>query len=137
MRELILLYDRSCAICVRCRRWMERQRAYVRVTFLAADSEEARARFGAIPWLGDELVAVSDRGEVWAGPAAFLLALWALEDYREWSFRLSGETTSRLAERFFAALSHRRRWLAGWLAHEECASGRCHALGPHATSPYR
>jgi len=126
MKRLTVLYDASCPICVRCRDWLETQRSFVPLELLAAGSASARRRFGEVPWLGEELVVVSDDGEVWAGAAAFLMALWALEDYREWSYRLAGDSLSKVAERFFTALSHNRRWLAGWFAHPECTSDRCH-----------
>src|SRR5580704_11595514 len=129
MNRLTVLYDADCPLCVRSRAWMEAQPAYVALEFLACKSPEAQRRYGEVPWLGAELVAVSDGGEVWAGPAAFLVALWALEDYREWSYRLSGDSFSRMAERFFVALSHRRKWLAGWLAHPRCTKDRCHRVG--------
>ena len=134
MNSLTVLYDADCPVCVRCRAWMEQQPAYVPLEFLPCRSREAQRRYGDVPWLGAELVVVSDRGEVWAGPAAFLVALWALEGYREWSYRLSGPSFSSMAERFFVALSHRRKWLAGWLAHPRCTSDRCHVA--HA-APYR
>jgi predicted DCC family thiol-disulfide oxidoreductase YuxK len=126
MKRLTLLYDASCPICVRCRDWIETQRSFVPIELLAASSAEARRRYGEVPWLGEELVVASDDGEVWAGAAAFLVALWALEDYREWSYRLTGNTLSKVAERFFAALSHRRKWLSGWFAHPSCTKERCH-----------
>jgi predicted DCC family thiol-disulfide oxidoreductase YuxK len=134
MNTLTVLYDASCPICVRCAHWLAQEPAYVAMELLPSSSEEALRRYGEVPWLGAELVVVSDGGEVWAGPAAFLVALWALRDYREWSYRLSGESFSRMAERFFVALSHRRKWLAGWLAHPRCTSDRCHVS--HA-APYR
>lgn len=137
IRRLTVLYDATCALCVRCKEWMADQSAYVALEFMAAGSAEASARFGAVPWLGAELVVVSDRGEVWAGPAAFLMALWALEDYREWSYRLSGDTFSKMAERFFMGLSSRRRWLASWLTHPECSNGSCRRLHHAAAGPYR
>lgn len=137
LRRLTVLYDSTCALCVRCKEWMAGQSAYVELEFMAAGSEEAAARFGAVPWLGAELVVVSDRGEVWAGPAAFLVALWALEEYREWSYRLSGDTFSTMAERFFVGLSNRRKWLASWLTHPECSNGSCRRLHPAAAGPYR
>jgi len=138
MKRLTVLYDAACPICVRCRDWLEKQPAFVELELLSSSSPEAVRRYGEVPWLGAELVVVSDRGEVWAGPAAFLVALWALEDYREWSYRLSGDSFSKMAERFFVALSHRRKWLAGWLTHPECTSDRCHRVGRHAHAvPYR
>jgi predicted DCC family thiol-disulfide oxidoreductase YuxK len=137
IERLTLLYDSRCEICLRCAVWMAAQPAYIQLEFLPAASPEAAARYGAVPWIGEELVVVSDRGEVWAGPAAFLMALWALEGYREWSYRLSGETLSQLAERFFTALSARRKWLASWLRHPECSSGSCKRLGTATAGPYR
>jgi predicted DCC family thiol-disulfide oxidoreductase YuxK len=136
MKRLTVLYDAACPLCVRCRAWMEQQVSFVELEFLASASAAAVERYGEVPWLGSELVVVSDHGEVWVGPAAFIVALWALEDYREWSYRLSGDSFSKMAERFFYALSHRRKWVAGWLTHPACTSDRCHRMSP-AVSPYR
>jgi predicted DCC family thiol-disulfide oxidoreductase YuxK len=124
-RALTVLYDPACALCRRCRAWMERQPSYVPLTFLGCTGAEARARFGDIPWVGDELVVVGDRGEVWAGPAAFLTCLWALTEWRGWSYRLAGPLFAPLARRFFLALSSRRRALARLIDHD-CADGTCH-----------
>ena len=128
---LTILYDAHCPICVRCREWMEDQPAFVPLRFLACGSREAKQRFGAVPWLEAELVVVSDQGDVWAGPAAFLMCLWALREWREWSYRLSGPTLAPLAERFFHALSTRRQRLSAWLGWQVCESDTC------AAHPYR
>src|ERR1019366_6662705 len=61
MRELTVLYDSGCALCVRCCDWLGEQRQLVPIRMLACTSEEARSRYGAIPWLGEELVVVSDQ----------------------------------------------------------------------------
>jgi len=127
-RALTVLFDPGCALCQRCRSWMLGQPSYVPLTFVACTGDEARQRYGDIPWLGDELVVVSDRGAVWAGPAAFLTCLWALEDWREWSFRLAAPAFAPLAERFFHALSSRRKNLARFFDHE-CRDGRCAVRG--------
>jgi predicted DCC family thiol-disulfide oxidoreductase YuxK len=123
-RALTVLYDPACALCRRCRAWMERQASYVPLAFVGCTEGEARARFGDIPWLGDELVVVGDRGEVWVGPAAFLTCLWALVDWRPWSYRMAGPLFAPLAERFFHALSSRRRALARLVDHD-CENGAC------------
>jgi len=133
MRRLTVLYDAHCPLCLRCRSWMESQPAFVEVDWLACDSPEARARYREVPWLGQELVVVSDEGQVWAGPAAFLVCLWALRDWREWSYRLSGPTLAPMAERFFHAVSTRRRRVAAWLGWQACEDGSCRA----AAHPYR
>lgn len=123
-RALDILFDPGCALCRRCVGWMQHQASYVPLRFVPCTGQEARARYGDIPWLGDELVVVSDAGEVWIGPAGFLTCLWALEEYREWSFRLAGPAFAPLAERFFSALSHKRRALAFFLE-PECKDGTC------------
>jgi predicted DCC family thiol-disulfide oxidoreductase YuxK len=132
MRELTVLYDEGCAMCVRCRDWLALQRSFLPMRFVACGSAEARTRYSGIPWVGEELVVASDEGDVWAGPAAFLVCLWALEDWREWSYTLSGSAFSPLAERFFQALSSRRRALAAFLVPDPCASGTCSAPASHA-----
>jgi predicted DCC family thiol-disulfide oxidoreductase YuxK len=131
MRELTVLYDASCALCVRCRYWMSQRRALVPLRFVPCDREEARQQYGTIPWLGEELVVVSDEGEVWAGPAAFLVCLWALEDWREWSDTLSGSAFAPLAERFFRAVSSRRRTIAALLRPDPCEGGTCRVPSSH------
>jgi len=125
-RALTVLFDPTCALCQRCRAWMLRQPSYVPLAFVACTEREARARFGDIPWLGDELIVVGDGGEVWAGPAAFLTCLWALTEWREWSYRLAGPSFAPLAERFFHFLSSRRRSIAALFDHQ-CEGGACHA----------
>ena len=123
---LTVLFDPTCALCQRCRAWMLRQASFVPLTFVACSEAEARARYGRIPWLGDELVVVGDGGEVWAGPAAFLTCLWALVEWREWSYRLAGPGFAPLAERFFLVLSSRRRSIAALFDHD-CEGGSCRA----------
>ncbi len=123
-RALTVLFDPGCGLCRRCVRWLAHQPSYVPLSFLACTGEDARARYGDIPWLGDELVVVSDAGEVWVGPAGFLTCLWALEEYREWSYRLSGPAFAPLAERFFLVISKQRRALS-FLFKPECKDGTC------------
>lgn len=107
-QRLTVLFDMTCAVCRRCRNWLAAQPAYVELELLAADSPEADARYGNLPWRGSELVVADDAGHVWVGPAAFLMCLWALRDWRQWSYRLSSPALAPLAERFFIALSKHR-----------------------------
>ena len=131
-RRLTVLYDEGCPVCRRCRHWLEWQPAFVTLEFLAAGSPAARARYGAVPWLGEELVVVSDRLEVWVGPAAFLMCLWSTRHWREWSYRLSGPLLVPLAERFFHMVSANRHRLGARLG-PDCPDGRCrHRTGAAA-----
>jgi predicted DCC family thiol-disulfide oxidoreductase YuxK len=120
MNRLTVLYDGTCALCLRCRDFLTSSRTLVPLELLSCQSREARERFGAVPWLGEELVVVSDEGDVWIGPAAFLVAMWALADYREWSYRLSGPELAPLAERFFVAISSQRRRIASLFKKPRC-----------------
>ena len=105
---LTVLFDDRCAVCRRAQAWLAHQPSYVPLVCLAASSAQAQHRFGHLPALGDELVVVSDSGEVWIGPPAFLVCLWALRDWRSWSYRLSTPALAPHAERFFMELSRRR-----------------------------
>jgi predicted DCC family thiol-disulfide oxidoreductase YuxK len=113
--RLTVLYDAACALCVRCRDFLESSASFVPFELLACQSDEARERYGAVPWLGEELVVASDEGDVWVGAAAFLVCLWALREHREWSYRLSGPALAPLAERFFVALSSQRSRVASFM----------------------
>jgi predicted DCC family thiol-disulfide oxidoreductase YuxK len=138
MTTLTILYDAECVLCRNCRAWMERQGAYVHIDWLPCTSPEALAAFGVIPWLGAELVVVADDGRVWAGAAAFLTCLWALREWREWSYRLATPALAPLAERFFRAFSAERRRVGALFSHAPCAGGAC-KLPAHAGTrgPYR
>lgn len=134
MTTLTVLYDATCALCVRCRDYLARSPSYVPLELLACQSREARERYGAVPWLGEELVVASDEGDVWVGAAAFIVCLWALVETREWSYRLSGTAFAPLAERFFVAFSSQRGRVASFLGPTTCDDGVCTVPG-HAPRP--
>jgi predicted DCC family thiol-disulfide oxidoreductase YuxK len=140
VQRLTVLYDGTCELCQRCRLWMQGQPAFLDVELIPADSPLARQRYGEVPWLGEELVVVSDEGDVWVGAAAFLVCLWALVEWREWSYRLSGPTLAPVAERFFHSISEGRRslgallaGLAGGAKPVRCNDGTCRVDGYRAT----
>jgi len=122
--RLTVLYDERCALCRRCRDWLISQPTHLPIGFIAAGSPAASSRYGDLPWLGADLVVVSDRGEAWIGPAAFLMCLWATVAYRPWSYRLSGRALAPLAERFFHLVSAHRLRIGGTLERRACG-GRC------------
>jgi predicted DCC family thiol-disulfide oxidoreductase YuxK len=127
---LTVIYDAECALCVRARSWLERQARFVELGFVAVHSAEAARRFSALPIGGQDLVVVADDGQVWIGPSAFIMCLWALRGYRAWALRLAHPLLMPVARRFFHLLSARRLALARWLGHDVCAHGACGA-------PYR
>ena len=119
MTRLTVLYDERCAFCRRCRDWLLAQPCLVEVELLPAGSAEAHARYGALPWLGKELVAVDDQGHAWVGPAAVLTCLWATVRYRSWAYRLSSPRLAPWAERFFMWVSRRRHLWSPWLDRDD------------------
>ena len=135
IRGITLVYDPECPLCVRCRHWIESQHALVNIEFLETTSKQAEVAYGQVPWIGEEIVVIADTGEVWAGTAAFIVALWALRDWRAWSYRLSGTMLTPLVERFFMQISKNRHWLGSLLSHQDCPDGHCQ-VRPRKT-PYR
>jgi predicted DCC family thiol-disulfide oxidoreductase YuxK len=117
MQCLYVLYDERCGLCRTAKVWASTRAAYVPLVFLAAGSDEARRRLlglnhSAAP---EELVAVSDEGEVYRNDAAWIMCLYALEETREWSLRLATPLLRPLARQAFTAISHGRCRLSQWL----------------------
>jgi predicted DCC family thiol-disulfide oxidoreductase YuxK len=123
--KLTVLFDANCAFCVRSAHWLATQRAHVTLELLPAESEQAVARFGMLPWLGQQLCVVAGDGRVWAGSAAFVMCLWALVDYRELAMRVASPGLAPLAQRFFRFVSARRHRLAALVSHAPCAGAAC------------
>jgi predicted DCC family thiol-disulfide oxidoreductase YuxK len=117
MRRLYILYDARCGLCSWARRWLARQPAYLELTFVPAGSERACRLFPGLA-RGDqveELVVVSDDGAVYRDSRAWIMSLYALEDYREWALRLAHPLLLPLARQAFALLSGQRRRISRWL----------------------
>jgi predicted DCC family thiol-disulfide oxidoreductase YuxK len=110
VRFLTVLYDSRCALCLRAKTFLEREKKYVELRYVAAGSDEARQQFPGLDagaTLG-ELTVVSDAGAVWRGAKAFLMCLWALESTRGWALKLSEPDLQPLARRFFHWFSENR-----------------------------
>jgi predicted DCC family thiol-disulfide oxidoreductase YuxK len=125
VRRLTVLYDARCGLCSTTRRWLERQRQLVALEFVAAGSPDARRRFPTLAAEIEELIVVSDEGGVYRGPHAWIICLWALDEYRDWSFRLARPALLPLARDVFEWVSKRRRglsWLLGIRSDHEIAA---------------
>lgn len=119
MDLLYVLYDSRCGLCSWAKRWMRRQPALVDVKFIPARSPLAERLFPGLdpPNLEpEELVVVSDQGAVYRDDSAWIMCLFALEDYREWSFRLAHPLLKPLARQAFLLLSKQRSRVSRWLA---------------------
>ena len=125
MKRLYILYDSECELCRRSRIWLGRQPAYVPLVFLPLQSPEIGSRFPGLNALHPEkeIVVVSDAGEVWQGGAAWVICLWSLREFREWSLRLAHPALLPLARRLCEVVSANRmkisHWLKGASSHDE------------------
>ncbi|MEU1277760.1 DCC1-like thiol-disulfide oxidoreductase family protein [Streptomyces sp. NPDC005805] len=84
VRELTVLYDAGCPLCVHIRNWLLRQPRLVPLRAVAANSEAARARYPELDHTRtlSEITVIGDRGQVWTGQAAWVVCLWALTEHR-------------------------------------------------------
>ncbi len=117
MRRLFIIYDARCGLCRRARGWIEAQEAILDLVFVAAGSGPARRLFPTLAWSErpEELVVVGDDGGVYRGGHAWIMCLYALEDYRDWSERLASPALVPLARQGFALLSKQRGRISRWL----------------------
>jgi predicted DCC family thiol-disulfide oxidoreductase YuxK len=117
MKRLYILYDGTCHVCRRCRTWLDQQPAFVPLVFIPLQSPEVACRFPGIEALHPEpeIVVISDTGDVWQGGSAWVMCLWALREYREWSQRLAHPALLPLARRACEIFSGNRHKISRWL----------------------
>lgn len=117
MKRLYVLFDGECSLCGRCQAWLARQPAFLELHFLPFQSPEALRRFPGIEALHpeDQLLVISDEGGVYRGPQAWIMCLYALRDYRDWSQRLSHPALLPWAQLFCKLLSENRLCIWEWL----------------------
>ncbi|GAA1356317.1 thiol-disulfide oxidoreductase DCC family protein [Streptomyces beijiangensis] len=84
VKGLTVLYDAQCPLCVHLRQWLVGQRQLVPLTLVPAGSESARKRFPGLDHRAtvEEITVIGDRGQIYRGPAAWIVCLWALADHR-------------------------------------------------------
>jgi len=115
MASFTVLYDINCGLCKRVHLWLLEQPKYVELGFVPCKSEEAFMRF---PDLNHELTlydltVIGEDGAVYRGAKAWLMCLWALKKYREWSLRLSSQELLPTAKRVISTISQHRYKLEG------------------------
>ncbi|MGQ5650284.1 thiol-disulfide oxidoreductase DCC family protein [Streptomyces sp. EKR5.2] len=96
---LTVLYDAECSLCTFLRDWLVRQPQLVPLDLVPAGSQEARLRFPGLDHRAtlDEITVVGDAGQLYRGPGAWVVTLWALRGHRALAHRLSTPTGVRLA----------------------------------------
>lgn len=110
MNTLTIFHDPDCGLCAQFKRWLISQDSYPDLQFIPYNSAQARARLPIIDDLdaGGEIIVIADDGRWWQGPSAWLICLWALKRYREWSYRLATPSLMPTVERLCHLLSENR-----------------------------
>jgi predicted DCC family thiol-disulfide oxidoreductase YuxK len=110
MTSLTVLFDAKCNLCAQIRYWLEKQPKYVKMHFIPAASDLARHRYPKLDHLDTlkELYVINHRGDIYRGAKAWVICLWALREYREWSLRLASPEMMPFARRIIARISSNR-----------------------------
>jgi len=142
MEMLYVLYDAQCGLCSWAKRWLMQQPAIVPLRFIPAGSVLAGRLFPALCQPGDlaeELVVVSDEGGVYREGTAWIMCLFALEEYRDWANRLAHPLLRPLARQGFALLSGERSRISRWLslASENEIAETLRRVSAPACAPYK
>jgi predicted DCC family thiol-disulfide oxidoreductase YuxK len=123
MTKLYVLYDPRCELCLRLRDWLSGQRHWLELEMIPAGSPLAKQTFPGLEQIAssDDLVVISDEGNVYLNNRAWIMCLYALQAYRSWSFRLAHPLLLPLARQAFDTLSKNRHKISLWLASKDPA----------------
>jgi predicted DCC family thiol-disulfide oxidoreductase YuxK len=110
MTTLTVLYDPDCGLCRRAHGWLAQQPKLVELAFVPINSEQARRQYPSLDHAltTKDLTVISNHGEVYFGPKAWLMVLWALCQYREWSYRLASPELLPTTRRVVSLISQNR-----------------------------
>ena len=121
MNRLYVLFDAQCELCVRCCNWLMKQPAFVPLAFIALQSDEVQRRFSGIDALkpNEQLLVVSNEGSVYRGAYAWIMCLWALQNYREHAQRMAQPILLPFARMVCELLSRNRFFLSDALFRQD------------------
>lgn len=121
MTTLYVLYDERCELCKRLKEWLLVQRSWIGLSMIPAGSARAKAMFPALESISgsNDLIVVSDAGEVYLNNHAWIMCLYALTEYRDWALRLASPPLLPLARQAFETLSKNRQAISRWMGSGE------------------
>ena len=110
MQALTVLYDPECGLCRRAHEWLSEQSKIVELKFVPCASDEARKRYPQLnhDLTKQDLTVVDDVGWVYFGSKAWLMVLWSLARYRDWSYRLAAPELLPTTKRVVSMISQNR-----------------------------
>ena len=108
-------------MCRNCKDWLLLQPSFVTLEFVALQAPEVPMRFPGVESLRPEenILVISDSGEIWEGVDAWIVCLWALREYRELSARLAHPMLKPFARRACELVSRNRHALSRWFREEK------------------
>jgi predicted DCC family thiol-disulfide oxidoreductase YuxK len=110
--RLTIAYDPACAFCRKCHGWLAQEPAFIPLDFVPTGSPAATNRLGNYGQAQGELVVGDDHGNVWVGPEAFVMCLWATRRWRSMSARMRPDRAASFSQTFFGFVSDHRAQLA-------------------------
>ena len=110
MSTLTLLYDPACGLCRRVQGWLAEQPKLVELKMIPIKTDAARRRYPQLnhELTSEDLTAITDQGAVYFGPKAWLMVLWTLCRYRDWSYRLASPELLPTTRRVVSLVSQHR-----------------------------
>jgi predicted DCC family thiol-disulfide oxidoreductase YuxK len=112
MKTLYVLYDFECGFCRRIKNRFAMESAFIELKFMASLSDEAHALFPELCREAQELIVVDDEGGVYRDTDAYIMVLYALKPYREWSLRFAGPMLRPLVKNLFHAIAKNRQTIS-------------------------
>jgi predicted DCC family thiol-disulfide oxidoreductase YuxK len=118
MNALTIFYDPECGLCRAFRQWMLGQFSHCRLEFVPYSSGLAKRLLPEIEHMeaGREIVVMSDEGDIWQGPEAWVVSLWVLKKWRRWAERMASPALLPLAAKVCHLISANRLSLSKLLA---------------------
>jgi len=120
MEKLYVLYDPKCELCERLKDWLLVQRTWLGLCMVPAGSEKAQKMFSELERMAtcNDLVVVSDDGQVYLNNSAWIMALYALDEYRDWACRLAHPMIAPFVRQAFEMISRNRHTISRWLSRD-------------------
>lgn len=121
MKRLYLLYDENCELCKRLKDWLLGQACWIELRVLPAYSDRTRKMFPGLERIAgaSDLVVISDTGEVYLNNHAWIMCLYALEEYRDWALRLASPLLQPLARQAWEMLTRNRAAISRWMRSDD------------------
>ena len=121
MKVIKVYIDERCQLCRNLAGWLTNQPAYLKIEIY--QSKDGKTQHPEISeHFGEELVVINDQGEVFLGAEAWIICLFALKNYREWSVKLSSPILKPLARKAYYLIANNRLTLSSFLSSEDVLS---------------